>query len=1127
MSAANSTQDSARIPTPISAYEIADALGQPRPTDQQVRVIESDPHTPTLVIAGAGSGKTETMANRVLWLVANRFARPSDILGLTFTRKAAGELAERITKRLDQLADHGLAPRRSDDLLDQPVVSTYNSFASSIVSERSLLVGREPDSAIIDESTAWRLARQIVVASNDDRLVSIDKGINRITDAVLQLERAMRENVCTAEQVVQVATDFEKMLDLPIADKGSKKTPYAAVVTAVGEVSALHPLVALAEQYTAEKRRRGYMEFSDQVALALEVCRRSTQTVADYRARHRVVLLDEYQDTSVVQTWLLSELFANHGVMAVGDPHQSIYGWRGASADNLTTFGAQFASRGQSQTLSLSTSWRNASSILDVANRLVSPLTEKSAVPVETLSPRPGAPAGSVDAVYPETIEQEAEAVARWMAAQLARATPEAPVSGAVICRSRSVMSQFADALTQAGVPNRILGLGGLLSSSEVVDIVSMLRAVWFADAGSALIRVLTNPRWRIGVRDLAALHSAARWLSAHDWRQHPLSDHQKQAKRESLAPEDTASLIDALDAVIATPDDTHEMLREFSPEGLRRLRDAGATIALIRARTALSIADLVRIIELELRLDTEVMAVAGFNREPGAAVAEARTHARRNLDAFYDLIANFVSINEDSSLPSFLAWLDHAERQDSVAARPEAPDENAVQLITAHGSKGLEWDVVAVPRLSEGDFPSRPRTGAGWLRLGQLPDELKGDASSLPTFEWREAEYQKEVSDMIAAYKDEAKEHQADEERRLVYVATTRARDALLLSGSFWAGQTRPKNPSVFLAELAEATEGVSPLIAGIPEASEHETNPLDGHHSPFEWPGDPLGSRRPVVEEAAATVAYLRENESPDTLTAALSPEFRGDLQVLLAERDRLANRASEPVLPTKITASGFKDFVTNRDEVMRRLRRPVPQKPFTQTRLGTQFHEWVEQRYATPRGSANVLIDLEAGAAAYSEVDIDWEDAAADSVVDAADLGAPALGALDLAPLDRLKATFEASEWGDRQPIDVEREIHIPFAGRTLICKIDAVYAEVVDGVERYDVVDWKTGRVPQTDEEIADRQLQLALYRIAYARWKGVDLKRVSVALYYVAADTVIRPTVLPTEDELEAMWLGVL
>ncbi|WGD36383.1 ATP-dependent DNA helicase [Lysinibacter sp. HNR] len=1095
----------------VNAHEIADALGLPRPTPQQVRVIESDPRTPTLVIAGAGSGKTETMANRVLWLVANKLVQPSEVLGLTFTRKAAGELDERITKRLDQLVAHGLASARGDDLLDQPTVSTYNSFASSIVSERSLLVGREPDSTVIDESTAWRLARQTVVASEDTRLVSLDRSVGRITDAVLHLERAMRENLCTAEQILDIATEFERLLDLPISETGSKKTPYASVVTAVGEVSALHPLVALAERYTEEKRRRGFLEFSDQVALALEVCRRSKATVSDYRARHRVILLDEYQDTSVVQTWLLAELFANHGVMAVGDPHQSIYGWRGASSDNLNTFSTQFA-RGNSRILSLSTSWRNSRAVLDVANHLVTPLTQKSRVPVETLSARPEAPAGLVQTVYPETIEDEATAVARWMADQIARATPQSPVSGAVICRNRSIMSQFSDALTREGVPNRILGLGGLLSSPEVVDIVSMLRTVWFTDANSALIRTLSGPRWRIGVSDLAALHSAARWLVAHDWKLTPLSAEQQRIRRESLAPEDSASLIDALDAVAAATDDKHEMLRGFSREGLRRIREAGEVIATIRSRTSLSIADLVRIVEVELRLDTEVMAVTGHVGATGVDVKEAQKHARRNLDALYDVIANFVATNEDSTLPSFLSWLDHAERQDSFAARPEAPDPNAVQLITAHGAKGLEWDVVAVPRLCEGDFPSPSRSGAGWLRIGQLPDELKGDAASLPSLPWREVHTQKEFNDLLTEYKNQARERQEGEERRLIYVATTRARERLLLSGSFWAEQTRPRSPSRFLTELVQAG-----LVAEVPESSEYRENPLNSTQASFEWPGDPLGSRRPVVEDASAMVTQLRDSLSAEQLMRLITPDIRNDLILLLEERQRENTRGEGALLPQRITASGFKDFISNPDEIVRRMRRPVPQKPFAQTRLGTQFHEWVEQRYATPRGSAIPLLDDVFSPFIDPEHDIDGE---ASGAADGSHEG----GSITLA---QLQATFEASEWGDRQPVEVEREIHIPFAGRTLVCKIDAVYSQNIEGVEHFEIVDWKTGRAPRTEAEIAERQLQLALYRVAYATWKNIELDRVSVALYYVAENTIIRPTSLPSLEQMESIWFAAV
>ncbi|MDQ1608560.1 MAG: ATP-dependent helicase UvrD/PcrA, partial [Microbacteriaceae bacterium] len=405
--------------TNIGAADIADALGLPRPTEQQQAVIEA-PLAPSIVVAGAGSGKTETMANRVVWLLANGHVTVPEILGLTFTRKAAGELAHRIRTRIEQLAAAGLSAVEFDPF-DAPTVATYNSFANSIFRENALLIGREPDSTVLSEASAWQLARRIVVQSRDERLVDLEKSVDGLTSAVISLSRALSENVASAAEVAAMAEAFQGIAELPVGNNRVKDS-YASVRQAGGTVAALPPLLELAERFAAEKVRRGFVEYSDQVALALAVSERLPRVVSDYRSRYRVVLLDEYQDTSVVQTRLLARLFAQHPVMAVGDPHQSIYGWRGASAANLGRFAVDFTGDAHGAIeFALSTSWRNPVTVLDAANELVRPLSAASPVHVERLSPRPGVGQGKLDAVFEETVVDEASAVAEWLAGELAK----------------------------------------------------------------------------------------------------------------------------------------------------------------------------------------------------------------------------------------------------------------------------------------------------------------------------------------------------------------------------------------------------------------------------------------------------------------------------------------------------------------------------------------------------------------------------------------------------------------------------------------------------------------------------------------------------------------------------------
>ena len=1049
----------------ISAFQIADALGLPRPTEQQVAVIEAD-LSPALVVAGAGSGKTETMANRVLWLLANDKVKAGEILGLTFTRKAAGELAGRIRERIAQLADVGLVPADYDDF-DPPVVATYNSFANTIYRDNAVLLGRESDGAVLGEASAWQLARSVVLHSTDDRLPELGKNADTVTKAVLNLSHAMSENVVDAEALRRMGTDFAALAELPNEDRFER----ADAVVLAETVGALPVLVDLALEFARLKASRGFVEYADQVALALEIVQKVPAVAADFRDRFTVVLLDEYQDTSVVQTWLLAELFAGHPVMAVGDPNQSIYGWRGASAANLEQFSAQFAN-GTAQDYALTTSWRNGHRILDVANALVEPLVAETRVKVERLIPGPVATELPVSIVVEETLPEEASAAALWLKERLTpKQNGELPTA-AMLFRTRLTQRFFIEALRQHEVPFHVLGIGGLMAEPEIADLVSALTVINDPTAGSELVRLLAGSRWRIGVKDLHALSRVASWLRDRDYRHQLLDEDIRKALRSSVAEGEGGSIVDAMDFV-ATAREGHVALENFSELGLARIREAGALFARLRARSGLELLDFVTLVEQELMLDIEV------------AANEARPLGGANMEAFFDALSGYLAVDDATSLGGFLGWLREAEWRDGLAPRPEDAEPGTVQLLTIHGSKGLEWDLVVVPRFTEQELPGRPNEGyTGWLSFGTLPYEFRGDAAELPVFNWRTAATRKQLLEERDAFKAAVQQRSEKEERRLAYVAVTRARHSLLITSSFWAGQTKQRQPSAFLRALS-----VAGVIGELPGASEFLENPLDVTANEIIWPLDPLGNRRAAVVWAAEAVR-------------AADPGAGGawdrDLDLLLEER-RARLEASEYVTaPTRVPASRFKDFVTDPVAVASSLRRPMPQKPYRATRLGTLFHSWVEARFGL--GGTTEAIDT-------LSTELDAEDAGAEQE-----------------KLETLQETFARSPWAARRPVEVEREIHLPFDGRIVICKIDAVY-ELPAG--RYQVVDWKTGKAPKDADDLEEKQLQLALYRLAYAHWKGIDPSQVDAVFYFVADDKVIAPERLFDEAELVERWRAAL
>lgn len=1127
----------------LPASAIAVALGLPQPTPDQTAVIEAPP-TPALVVAGAGSGKTETMAGRVVWLVANGHVRADEVLGLTFTRKAAGELAERIQRRLATVGEYerrGLLPhlpelvRRGDldafwkahaessprvrqaefellldrlatefasapasvsaaedSLLQRPRVATYNAFADAIVREHGARIGRDPDSALLSQSGSWLLARRVVVGSLDPRLAAREESFGHLVDNLHRLAGEVLDNRVDLDELTAFGERWDEALGHALYRLKKDQTP---VDKARQNLSALPLLASLVRDYASRKHEDDTLDFADQVAGALQIIQKAPDVAADLRDQYRVVLLDEYQDTSVIQTDLLAEIFRDTAVMAVGDPHQSIYGWRGASADNLAAFEAAFAPTAPCGFHSLMISWRNDLAVLTAANALLAN-AHAARVDVGTLQPRPGVGDGRVEHVFAPSVDEEARSVASWFVEVRARheteqdrlaaeraagglAIERRAHSGAVLFRTKRHMRLFSDALNRAGVPNRILGLGGLLSAPEVVDVVSALRVVHDPSQGSALLRILSGPRFAVGVPDLAALHALAETLSRRDETLTPFDDDLAQRVRGSAGADEQVSIIDALEFVRRTPDD-YRLLGDITPLGRSRLREAGELFERLRRAVGQPIPDLIRLIEIELRLDIELAA----NEARGAARV-----ASSNLRSFLDEVRAFLLADDRGSVASLLAWLDHAEDTDELMPRPEQPEPGVVQLLTIHGSKGLEWDAVAVVRLVDKELPKDPRTVSGWLGFAVLPYALRGDRDALPRLAWDVGDDLDDLPAAIQEFREADRVHQEHEERRLAYVAVTRARTDLLLTGSHWAGQTAARPPSRYLVEMLAAL-GRDEIDAADPGENPY----LEKGGRVLSWPLDPLGDRRAIVERAAAAVDDAAEGE----------PEPDDTLRRLLEES---ARRRQGPPLhaPPRIGASRFKDFVGDYGGAVRSVARPLPERPYNETLRGTLFHAWVEQR----SGMAGAGTSLDDGL---------WEldDDAPDTETSMAETAA----------LDELKAIFEASEWAALQPIEVEIEIDIVLPEAVglghVVCKLDAVYRRADRG-GRIEIVDWKTGRPPRTAAQHEERMLQLALYRLAYHKRYGIPLDDIDVALYYVADDLVIRSDRAMTEAELVAQW----
>jgi DNA helicase-2/ATP-dependent DNA helicase PcrA len=531
-----------------------------------------------------------------------------------------------------------------------------------------------------------------------------------------------------------------------------------------------------------------------------------------------------------------------------------------------------------------------------------------------------------------------------------------------------------------------------------------------------------------------------------------------------------------------------------------------------LRDRLDQSLPDLVADVAQTIGLDVEVAVrgngAAGGAREAGGAGlargAGAAGLARAHLDAIGDVAARFASESEGGTLSAFLAYLTAAEEEERGLTPGDVEVvRGAVQILTVHSAKGLEWDVVAVGGLCADAFPGRPKASDHWLKgMGVLPFPLRGDSSGLPALVLNETANGKGVKEGIDGFDEAWRQHQEREERRLAYVAVTRPRHLLLLSGARWGdGLIEPREPSAFLTEAADACrDGAGVVEVWVPPRADGETNPtLEEEVSAF-WPFDPLGERRGPMTEAARMV---REPSEPGPLAVddlAQAQRWEAETVLLLAERDReRADDTIEVALPEHLSVSQLVALQRDPQRLARRLRRPLPEAPDPYARRGTAFHLWLERR-------------LTGGAAGGALLDLDDLPGAGDA------------GAAPDSELEDLQKAFLESEWAERVPAQVEVPFATVVAGVVVRGRMDAVF-DVPGRPGHYDVIDWKTGKRP-TGADATAAAVQLAAYRLAWAELAGVPVTDVGAGFHYVRDRVTVRPADLLDAAQLVALVAGL-
>ena len=1036
-----------------------------KPSDEQWKVITS-PLEPGIIVAGAGTGKTTTMAARISWLIATGAVNPEKILGLTFTKKAARELMVRV--RSMRSAAISYRTGKLEDLdLGEPTISTYNSFGARLLKEHGLRIGIEPDARVVVDATRYQLAMKVVSHTKIPLAGLGYTNVPAVVKDMLDLDSECSDYLIEPGKLVDFDRELiEKLKNVP----NRQNLTNEMTETSLKRIA----LAGLVAEFRHAKRDAAIIDYSDQIRLAAQAALASPEMCSMLKEQFDVVLLDEYQDTSVSQKDLLHALFSDGlPVLAVGDPCQAIYGWRGAEVANIENFRTQFVQVDGSDAhlYKLETNRRSGQFILNAANTMSNSLRmiHKEIVQL-TVGDEEKFP-GEVHAAVLETFKDEVN----WICDQIEQHKVTTPLNDiAILLRQKKHGGEFVAALEARGIPVQVADAQVLVNLPEVRDVLCYLELMVDPTANTALVRLLAGPKWRIGSRDLAILGKHAMSLSGYDYEQakHLSISEQLEQAVAGVDRADRVSLLDALELV-------GDSKLAYSPEARARFAACAAELRALRKHAG----------------DTAIDAIARIIRVSGLGaqalsrpMALGKAHDDR-LGALIDLAGAYRSLDGDASVHSFLRFLADGKRFDQLPDAELTLTDDAVVIMTVHKAKGLEFPIVAVPNLTHKQFPSTGKALQHWpTAAAHLPLTLKGrkiEDARVDGFvngtSFRGTDF--------TQYKDYFNEVRELDERRLSYVAVTRAKQILIASTSWWGlSQKRYSGPSAFMRDILLHATHQGPVVLQPEDGAE---NPLLNSKSYVQWPQELDPSKQAALTSQVALVSQARtamlDESGASHDEEAFIAQWDADIDVLLAslkvsERDERTVR-----LPETLTASQVVAFNKDEIEFARALIRPMPRKPAPEAVRGTTFHAWVEDYYG--KRSLDNLIDPPAGS---------------DSSI------------YDDAMLDSLKKAFTDGVFANRSPHELEAPFALVVKGRPLIGRIDAIFQGTLDDPTasgKWTVVDWKTGAPGSADE------IQLHIYRAAWAQNLQIDIDDVDAAFYYVGHQVVEPLTTIKTIDDL--------
>ncbi len=697
---------------------------------------------PLLIIAGAGTGKTKVITERIGHILNEKWAQPSEVLALTFTEKAANEMEERV----DVMMPLGY---------EQPWISTFHSFADKILKQEGIYIGLDSSYSLMTQSEAYILFRRNLFAFPLKKFRPLGNPTRFISDILSHFSRLQDEDVSPQDYI-----DYAN--NLKATTKEEQEVKEEAM-----ELSATYKM------YSEVKIVNSKLDFGDLIITVLRLFRTKPNILEKYHKQFKYILVDEFQDTNYTQNVLVNLLALGKeepvatakdrksaNITVVGDDDQAIYKFRGAAISNILQFKKSYP---EAKSVVLTTNYRSNQAILDVAYKLVKHnnpyrLEVKEKIDKQLKSEVGKGGEASVRLLHENTSDSEAEKIAQEIT-QLHKEGEYSFQDFAILVRANQHADEIIDTLRHRGIPYKLGGSRSLYQRPEVVILISFLKSLVNSGDAVSSFNILSMPQWQLKPRDIVEILRVAK-----------------------LEKQTTLEVLERIAGKKIGSDESIEAsnIKISTVGGIKQLVDIydGAMEMLAKGKSAGEI--LYHFFEH-----------SGLKAKYTEDDSGKNTFIVENVRKYFDMLNTFWHKNPGTNLYEYLDYLEYsAEVGESPTVDASSFDEyDAVNVLTIHSSKGLEFPVVFVANMVSERFPSRNRQDTI-----PIPDAL--------------------IKEILP---ENPKAEHTMEERRLAYVAYTRAKEILYLTGAQYYGEGKRKkklSPFIFESLDEEVIKQVVPEV-------------------------------------------------------------------------------------------------------------------------------------------------------------------------------------------------------------------------------------------------------------------------------------------------------------------------